>query len=198
MARASENVVPLRGASSDVPDEVLVRRALEGDASAEEALYRRHALPLLNVLIRMTSNREDALDVVQDAFLQALHRLPQLTDPAAFRGWLRTIAFRIVYRQSKRRRWLALFGLAAPEVSRLATWARPETSPEVLAELRSIDRVVTALPPEQRIAWVLRYVEEESLEDVAVQCGCSLATAKRRIKAAREAIDMAIADGAQK
>ncbi len=194
MAKTSEKVVPLR-ATTQTPDEVLVRCALDGDVSAEEALYRRHAPPLLSALIRMTSNRDDALDVVQDAFIQAFRRLPQLTDPAAFRGWLRTIAFRIVYRQSKRRRWLSLVGLAPPEVSRLSTWARPGTSPEILAELRMIDRVVTALPPAQRIAWVLRYVEEESLEDVAAQCGCSLATAKRRIKAAREAIDAATNEG---
>ncbi|MEQ9500074.1 MAG: sigma-70 family RNA polymerase sigma factor [Deltaproteobacteria bacterium] len=193
MSEARGEVVRLPTAAAP-EDDVLVRRALEGDSSAEEALYRRHALPLLNTLIRLTSNRDDALDVVQDAFVQAFRRLPQLTEPAAFRGWLRTIACRIVYRQSKRRRVLCFFGLAPPEVSRLSTWVRPGTSPEVLAELRTIDEVLTGLPAALRVAWVLRYVEEETLQDVAEQCGCSLATAKRRIKAAREAIDEALGD----
>jgi RNA polymerase sigma-70 factor (ECF subfamily) len=37
---------------------------------------------------------------------------------------------------------------------------------------------------EQRLAWTLRHIEGERLEDVAARCGCSLATAKRRIAAA--------------
>jgi RNA polymerase sigma-70 factor (ECF subfamily) len=40
-----------------------------------------------------------------------------------------------------------------------------------------------------RIAWTLRYVEREKLEEVARLCGCSLATAKRRIAATQAAIE---------
>jgi RNA polymerase sigma-70 factor (ECF subfamily) len=61
-----------------------------------------------------------------------------------------------------------------------ATGARPEAR----AELRLVDRALARMPPAERIAWVLRHVEGETLEDVARACGCSLATAKRRIAAA--------------
>ena len=44
--------------------------------------------------------------------------------------------------------------------------------------------VLRRLPQRERIAWTLRYVEDESLEMVATACGCSLATAKRWIAAA--------------
>jgi RNA polymerase sigma-70 factor (ECF subfamily) len=50
------------------------------------------------------------------------------------------------------------------------------------------------VPPRDRIAWTLRYIEGQQLEEVAGICGCSLATAKRRISAAQERIERAFAD----
>ena len=48
---------------------------------------------------------------------------------------------------------------------------------------------------DQRLAWSLRYVEGEKLEQVAEHCGCSLATAKRRISAAHARIQAELEDG---
>ena len=49
-------------------------------------------------------------------------------------------------------------------------------------------QVLDQLPVDQKIAWTLRHVEGDSLESVAERCGCSLATAKRRIAAAQAAL----------
>jgi RNA polymerase sigma-70 factor (ECF subfamily) len=54
--------------------------------------------------------------------------------------------------------------------------------------------VLDELPAAERLAWTLRHVEGERLEQVARQCGCSLATAKRRIAAAQDAIEQAVSD----
>jgi RNA polymerase sigma-70 factor (ECF subfamily) len=62
--------------------------------------------------------------------------------------------------------------------------ASPDASPEVHAELAKLDRVLATIPANQQIAWMLRYVEGQMLEDVAQACNCSLATIKRRITAA--------------
>jgi RNA polymerase sigma-70 factor (ECF subfamily) len=56
-------------------------------------------------------------------------------------------------------------------------------------------QLLEALPIEQRLAWSLRYVEGEKLEAVAEQCGCSLATAKRRISAAHARMQAEFDDG---
>ena len=61
----------------------------------------------------------------------------------------------------------------------------------VRAVYEELDRV----PASDRIAWTLRYIEGQQLEEVAGICGCSLATAKRRISAAQERIERAFADG---
>ena len=61
-----------------------------------------------------------------------------------------------------------------------------QTSPEDRALLVGLYRCLDRLPLEQRLAWVLRHVQGEQLEDVARLCSCSLATAKRRIAAAED------------
>ena len=68
-------------------------------------------------------------------------------------------------------------------------------SPERRALLSRVYQVLDRIPVEQRLAWSLRYVEGEKLERVAEQCGCSLATAKRRIAAAHARIQGELIDG---
>jgi RNA polymerase sigma-70 factor (ECF subfamily) len=55
-------------------------------------------------------------------------------------------------------------------------------------------QVLDGMRASWRVAWVLRYVEGEALEEVARLCDCSLATAKRRITAAHELVTETLAD----
>ena len=163
----------------------LVERALGGDRAATDALFRRHAGAVLGLVTRLVGRRQDAEDIVQDTFAAAVDELPDLRDRAAFGPWLRTIAVRQAHRYFRKRKLLRAFGLdRGADDATLAALAAPGASPEARAELRRLDEALAALPPEHRIAWCLRHVEGEALDDVAAACGCSLATAKRWIAAA--------------
>jgi RNA polymerase sigma-70 factor (ECF subfamily) len=70
----------------------------------------------------------------------------------------------------------------------LAALAAPGTNPDQRAELALVDRALEAVSANVRIAWMLRMVEGLELTEVASACGCSLATAKRRIAAADVAV----------
>lgn len=175
-------------------DASLVERALAGDATATDALFRQHAPALLALVTRLVGRTHDAEDVLQDAFATAFADLRSLRDPAAFGGWLRQVAVRQAHRYFRRRRLRRLLGLdRGIDDATLETLASRETSPEARAELRLLDRVLAELPYEQRIAWCLRHVEDEPLEQVALACGCSLATAKRRIAVADAAVRARVA-----
>jgi len=171
-------------ANEEVPDAQLVLRAQQGDRWAEEAIYRRHVRFVAAVAVGLLRSRVDAEDVVQDTFALALGELASLRDGGALRAWLGRIAVSQVRRRFRRRRMLKFFGLdRSVEDAPLDAFARDATG-EQRAEIAALDRVLDQLPTEQRIAWVLRNVEGEGLEDVARACDCSLATAKRRIAAA--------------
>jgi RNA polymerase sigma-70 factor (ECF subfamily) len=175
-------------APSGPPDEVLVERARGNDLAATnafEALYRRHAATALNLAVRIQGSTSDVEDVVHDAFVRAHQRLSELREPAAFRSWLGSIVVRLVRTRLRRRRLVAMLGLATPEPVDLDAVASSDADPEVRALLAQVYALLQTLPADERIAWTLRHVERHRLESVAALAGCSLATAKRRIARAQ-------------
>src|SRR6185436_7801145 len=169
-------------------DETLVLRARENDASATlafEQLYRRHAGTALNLAVRIQGSTADVEDIVHDAFVRAHGRLAELREPAAFRSWLGSIVVRLVRTRLRRRRLVAMLGLASPEPVDLDSIAAPGVDPEARVLLAQVYALLQTLPADERIAWTLRYVERHRLESVAELVGCSLATAKRRIARAQ-------------
>lgn len=75
-----------------VDEKALVKAAQAGDREAFVALYEAYATPIFDFSLRMLRNRADAEDVTSDVFLKAMERLGSLKDPAAFKGWLYSIA----------------------------------------------------------------------------------------------------------
>ena len=193
LAHPSEVVVAhLRSVPAFVPadtqeDADLVVRARGGDASAEEALYRRHVHALTRLATRVLGVM-DAEDVVQDAFVTALTRLSSLRDGAAFGGWLRRIVLNLARGKLRRRAFFVRRSDDEREGEGLLALAAPGLGPDDLAELARLDHALAKLPAEARIAWTLRHVEGWSLEEIADGLSMSLATAKRRLVVADEEV----------
>jgi len=170
-------------------DAELVARAIDGDRWGREMLYRRHAAYLLAIAARLLGNRNEGEEVVQDTFVTAFEQLRTLREPAALRGWLAQIAVSLVRRRIRRGRLLRALGLdRGADDATLASLASPGVNPDQRAELALVDRALQTVSANVRIAWMLRLVEGLELTEVASACGCSLATAKRRIAAAETAV----------
>lgn len=156
-----------------------------------EGLFRTYARYVASVALRVLGRDDEVDDVVQEVFLSAMRGLPGLRNADAVRGWLATIAVRHASRRLRRRRLRAFFGLDRD--ARYESVA-PGASPEERALLSRIYAILDELPVAERVAWTLRHVEGEPLDVVARLCSCSLATAKRRIGAAHQAIERVLAD----
>jgi RNA polymerase sigma-70 factor, ECF subfamily len=168
-----------------VNDGELIERALAGDALAQQLLYRHHVHAVTERVTRLLARSGEAEDVVQDAFLEAFASLPMLEDRSRFAAWLMRIAIHQVHRRFRRRRLLARLGLdRGSDDARLENIADPSLDPERRVQLRRLDDELGQLPVALRLAWMIRYVEGCELADAAEQCGCSLATIKRRIRRA--------------
>jgi RNA polymerase sigma-70 factor, ECF subfamily len=166
-------------------DAELVRAALAGDAASKERLYLRHVDYVAGMSARLLRSIDASEDVVQDSFVIAFEQLSTLRDPAAFRGWLASIAVSQVRRRLSRWRILRALGLDRPlEDAPLGALAREDLSAEARSELAALDSILARLPVNHRIAWMLRYVDDLPLEEVARSCDCSLASVKRWIAAA--------------
>lgn len=174
---------------SVVADAELVLRIRRRDRWAEAELYRRHARVVSNLAARLLGSRDEAMDVLQETFVMALERVEDLRDPGSVRAWLLQIAVNLVHRRFRRRKMLSRLGFRSGDSQAAIAWQpTPDASPETLAEVARVRRVLEALPIRQRTAWVLHRVEGESLPVVAEACSVSLATVKRDIAAAHEMI----------
>lgn len=172
------------------PDTELVARCLRGDGWAEEALYRRHVHKVERVAARILRNSHDIEDVVQDAFVQAYARMDTLQDPSRLSSWLVSIVLNRARKKLRRRKLTRLLGLERSlDDEGLALQAHSRASQEDRAELASVDRLLETLHVEDRICWTLRHVEGHSLQETADLAGCSLATAKRRLRRATDAVE---------
>jgi RNA polymerase sigma-70 factor (ECF subfamily) len=157
-----------------------------------DALFRRYAPYVAAVAHRLLGRDEEVDDTVQEVFLAAVRGVHAVRDPAAIRGWLARIAVRAARERLRKRRMRSFFGLDDPVAYESVVDAG--ASSEQRALVARVYRLLDGIPADQRIAWALRYIEGEPLESVAVLCGCSLATAKRRIAAAAKRLNEAFSD----
>jgi RNA polymerase sigma-70 factor (ECF subfamily) len=162
-------------------------RAFEQAARDElEDVFRAYSRYVAAIGLRLLGTDDEVDDVVQEVFVAAIRGLRDLREPGAIRGWLATVTVRIARRKLRRRRLRAFVGLDVPDYTHLAVAAGQEQALLIARAYRVLDQ----LPVDDRIAWMLRHVEGESLESIAKICGCSLATAKRRIARAQAELDL--------
>jgi len=173
----------LRAADEDYP---FVVRAVAGEAVAQAALFERHVQRLTSMLTRLLASTTDAEDAAQDAFAIAFGEIGKLRDLHAFGGWLWQIAVNQAHRRFRRRRFNRLLGLDrhVPDAT-LEQLVDCAMLPDARVDLARVDRILNDMPAKDRTAWMLRYIEGHEMNDVAQICDCSLATAKRRIGAAK-------------
>jgi RNA polymerase sigma-70 factor (ECF subfamily) len=153
---------------------------------AFDQVFRVHA-PYVGALVLKLIGRPGYVDdVVQDVFIQAHRGLAKLRDPDAVRPWLRRIAVRRARRWLRKRwvlRWFRELDVDA-ETQLVDASASPEERAQVTRVYRSLER----LPKDERLVWVLRLVEGETLEAIAEMLGCSVSTVQRRLRAAQAAM----------
>ena len=163
-------------------DAGLVGAARRGDQGAFARLYDRYAR-VVHGLILARVPRADVDDLVQDVFLAAWNRLDALRDPAAFGGWLATIARNRA--MDFHRRDADHVELPADLPARDATHAQ--------AEARAILVIIRSLPEAYRETLVLRLVEGLTGPEIAGRTGLTAASVRvnlhRGMKLLRERLD---------
>jgi RNA polymerase sigma-70 factor, ECF subfamily len=175
------------------PDVALVERVRGGDVSAFDELVRKYERQVFRIAQHITQNREDAEDVMQDAFLKAYEKLDQFQGNSKFYTWLVRIAVNESLMRLRRRRTGKMVSIDEDveteegSVPRdLADWAPdPEQnySQSELAEI--LEKTVKGLPPGFRVVFELRDVQGLSTEDTADALGLSIPAVKSRLLRAR-------------
>jgi RNA polymerase sigma-70 factor (ECF subfamily) len=172
-------------------DAALVIAARAGEAWAQEALFTRHGQMVLGLSHRVLAGREDADDLTQDVFIHAFTRLESLENPQAFSAWLASMTVRMASKRLRRNRLMMRLGLRRNEPIDLDALVSPTAPADVGAELRLVYGLLERLPPQERVALLLRRVEGMELTEIASHMELSLATVKRRLSAAEGRLERA-------
>jgi RNA polymerase sigma-70 factor, ECF subfamily len=148
-------------------------------------LYDRYGLEIDRRLSRLLGPDPELADLLHDVFVTAITSIATLRDENALGGWLVGIAVFKVRRLLRRRKIRRIVALVSPFDldSRVAL----TPSLEVCDAVRQTYRVLSRLPTEDRIAFVLRRIDGMELNAIAQVTRVSLATVKRRISRAQSA-----------
>lgn len=154
-------------------DHTLIRRFLEGERWAFDALMTAHAPQAHRLARGMLGDADQADDVVQEAFIRAHGALARFEFRSSFRTWLHRIVVNLCLgriRRARRVSRVSLGGLAQRLRSRTGDPARELERRDLGAR---IEAAVTALPPKQRAVFVMRQQEGLGYPEIARVLGRS-------------------------
>jgi RNA polymerase sigma factor (sigma-70 family) len=162
----------------------IVRRAQRGDAVALDRLVRELTPSLGRICGAIALSDGD--DALQETMMAIVRNLGSLREPAAVRGWARTIAVHEAARVARRRD----VPLDPDEIAR-DRLVRDEADGSVEipddATALQIRDVLSRLAPEQRAVLVLRHLDDLSEQDTAAALGVAVGTVKSRLNRAKRA-----------
>ena len=175
------------------PDLAVLEKVRAGDASAYDALVRKYERQIFRIAQHITQNREDAEDVMQDAFVKAFEKLDQFQGNSKFYTWLVRIAVNESLMRLRKRRTGKLVSMDDEILTEegsvprdFADWAPNPEQNYNQAELAEILRkTIQGLPPGFRLVFVLRDVDGLSTEETAETLGLSIPAVKSRLLRAR-------------
>jgi RNA polymerase sigma factor (sigma-70 family) len=171
----------------------LVAAAKSGENEALDALCQAHAPRLFRAVQRITRNREDAEDAVQDSFLNALRHIKSFDGWSTFSTWLTRIGINsalMILRKKRNSREISVYGSTEDE----PTWEVPDSAPnpERRYAERERDRFLRSalqlLSPRIRRALELHTLQDNSVGETALQLGISVSAAKARVFRAKAAL----------
>ena len=168
-------------------DHALIRQVLDGDKEAYGLLVTRHSLSVFRVAFRITEDEADAEEVVQEAFLRGYRKLEGFDARSNFRTWIYRIAMNCALDILNKRKSQTAVPIAEEYDSdqvavQLADGA---AGPDRLLLSQEIEArryaAMEKLTPTERLAFVLRHMEDRSTEEIAIALGIAPNSAKQAV-----------------
>ncbi|MDO5399677.1 MAG: sigma-70 family RNA polymerase sigma factor [Eubacteriales bacterium] len=170
-----------------------VRLAAKGDPAAWDVLYRATYQNAYFVAIKVIGSEEDAMDLVQDAYITAMENLGRLKEPEKFQSWLNMIVANKCRDQLRKTKPM-LFSEIGDENGEEPEWVddrdsiRPDLVLDQAETVRLVAEIIEALPEDQRLCVTLFYRDELSVGEIAQALEVSEGTVKSRLNYARQKV----------
>lgn len=168
-------------------DEALRQGCIEQHRLAQQYLYQRYFGRLLGVSMRYASNREEAIDVLNQAFLKIFNSLEQYEDKGTFMGWMAKIVFHTAIDHLRRQ-------TSYKKVMDFSTVADLSVENEVTSQLavEELFQLVQKLPPASRTVFSLYVLDGYKHREIADLLGIDEGTSKWHLSTARQELQKMI------
>ena len=183
--RAELRIVP-REQEAHADDRHLAQALIEGESWAPAAAWNKLAPMVFRFLNRVLGPDGEAEDLTQEVFLRVFAKVRGLRHPDALRSFVFSVAVRTLKSELRRRRVRRAF--AQSEADSALDRAVDVIDAEARQALRRFYAILDHLNADDRAAFVLRHMEGMKLEEIAEALGVSLATVKRRLDRAGQAV----------
>jgi RNA polymerase sigma-70 factor (ECF subfamily) len=177
----------------------VIERLRQGDVAAMTLIMQQNNHALWRIARGILRHESEADDVVQDAYVNAFTHLADFRGESSLYTWLARITMNEALRRLRRRRPTTDLHEVAetvavdhPHATTPPAGADPEHSAARREIRRIVERAIDALPPPFRIVFVMRAMEQMSIEDTALQLGISPATVKTRLHRAKQQLRKAL------
>ena len=184
-----------------INEESFIERVKNGDTTAWEELYKNTYPRAYSVAIQTLRNREDALDVLQDAYVSVFKNINSIQDDTKVNAWVnKIVANRCIdyIRKYKGDKATVSFEDMLSTDSNMEfediiekkdNWEfTPEESVDYSETKRIMQDILNQLSKEQRLCVLMYYYDELSIKEIAETLGCSTGTVKSRLNYARKHI----------
>lgn len=169
-------------------DAALLERTANGDMGAFGHLVARHQAAVFRYARTLAGNDQEAEDVLQETFINAMRAADNFRGEAGARAWLLVICRRVLIRLRRLRAGEPTRHDTLDELGAAAGWGDPTTPERLLAQMQTRKQLAAAmdtLSPEDREVLVLRDLEELTAAEVSEMLGLTVAAVKSRLHRAR-------------
>lgn len=173
----------------------LIHKAQKGNQAAITELYNRTYSQGFSVALQMVKNEEDAMDVLQNAYISAFNNLHTIREPEKFKNWFNCIVANKCRDFLRKHKEVVFSEMEVEEdisfeetlESDLIEFS-PEQSVDYSETKKLLNEILQALPQEQKLCVLMYYYNELSVKEIAEALGCSENTVKSRLNYARKRI----------
>ena len=181
-------------AKAEISDEDLMMSYSAGDAEAFETLYQRHKGPLYRFVLRQCGTRL-ADELFQDIWLKVINAREHYQVTASFKTWLYHMARNRIIDQYRRDTIRPIDNHSDElETIESTTIPTPDKNLHTQTQHERLLNAITALPADQKEAFLLREEGGLSVEQIAETCGINFETAKSRLRYAIKKLQQALQD----
>ena len=188
--------------SAPADENVLVRRAREGDLGAYDELVQRYQERIYATVYHMTSNHEDANDLAQESFIKAFQALKSFKGGSSFYTWLYRIAVNKTInhlKQRKNRIHMSLNDLDFnaehdPDLVALISDKTPRREADLTELQEKLNTALMKLSEPHRLVVVMHDVQGYSHDEIAKVMKCNIGTVRSRLFYARQQLQAWLSD----